>query len=88
MAKLVNAPLRDPNACRTMQGLRQSGLRGDLMFKRISVILLAAAGALALSGCITPYEGRPSTCEGNGPGDPNWPYCSGSPPGGNFAEQD
>jgi len=47
------------------------------MLKRISVILLAAVGALALSGCITPYEGRPSTCEGSGPSDPNWPYCTG-----------
>lgn len=52
------------------------------MFKRICVILLAASGALALAGCITPYEGRPSTCEGNGPSDPNWPYCSGDQPGG------
>lgn len=47
------------------------------MKKRISVLVLAIAGALSLSACITPYEGRPSTCEGSGPSDPNWPYCTG-----------
>lgn len=45
-----------------------------------------AAGALLLvsfllAGCITPYEGRPSTCDGD-PNNPNWPYCHGAEPGG------
>jgi hypothetical protein len=75
-------PLHAPGFCRTIPASSQSGLRGVFMLKRISVFFVAVAGAMALSGCISVYEGRPSTCEGRGPSDPNWPYCTGEQPGG------
>lgn len=50
------------------------------MKKRVFASLLALASAVCLSGCVGLYEGRPSTCEGNGPSDPNWPYCTGGGP--------
>lgn len=50
------------------------------MNKRVFSSLLLVASAIGLAGCIAVYEGRPSTCEGNGPSDPNWPYCTGGEP--------
>ncbi|WP_421789371.1 hypothetical protein [Hyphobacterium sp.] len=50
------------------------------MKMRVLFRLLAVAGALGVAGCVAIYEGRPATCEGEGPGDANWPYCTGSEP--------
>lgn len=57
---------------------------GVVMSQRIRTAGLAGAiisAAFVLTGCITPYEGRPATCDGD-PNHPNWPYCHGAEPGG------
>lgn len=40
------------------------------------------AAAIVLAGCLSPYEGRRSVCDGNDPNSPGWPYCHGAEPGG------
>lgn len=43
--------------------------------------MLAALGALALAGCVNFPEGD-TTCPGQGPNSPSWPYCNPADPGG------
>ena len=51
------------------------------VLKRVG-IAAALSGAALLSGCISIYEGRSSTCPDGDRNAPNWPYCGSAPPGG------
>lgn len=43
--------------------------------------MLTAIGALALTGCANFPEGD-TTCPGQSPNSPDWPYCAPAEPGG------
>lgn len=53
----------------------------DVRRRHRAVAMAAVVSALALSGCMSFPEGD-TTCPGQGPNSPDWPYCVPAEPGG------